>query len=131
MENTLQIGQQADRAGPPRKKPRGKPFAGKDDPRLRQNVGRMQSDYRSIKMAHWLKDRDSFTSHHLLGGYALFQQQFPEEVLEKRLAMFLQVGTDANAGMEWSDGGELTFYADARALAKGRLERLWGTCQGG
>jgi uncharacterized protein YwqG len=96
-----------------------------------ERFDRMQSDYRSIQMGHWLKDSDSFASHHLLGGYALFQQQFPEEVLEKGLAMFLQIGTDANAGMAWSDGGELTFYADARALAKGRFERVWGTCQGG
>jgi uncharacterized protein YwqG len=91
----------------------------------------MQSDFRSIQMGHWLKNSDSFASHHLLGGYALFQQEFPEEVLEKRLAMFLQIGSDGNTGMCWEDGGELTFYADARGLAKGRFERIWGTCQGG
>jgi uncharacterized protein YwqG len=96
-----------------------------------ERFDRMQSDYRSIQMGHLLKQSDTFTSHHLVGGYALFQQQFPEEVLEKGLAMFLQLGTDDNCGMCWGDGGELTFYADARALAKGRLERLWGTCQGG
>jgi hypothetical protein len=33
--------------------------------------------------------------------------------------------------MMWGDGGELTFYADAKALGKGRFERLWGTCQCG
>jgi uncharacterized protein YwqG len=96
-----------------------------------ERFDRMQSDYRSLQMAHWLKNSDSFASHHLLGGYALFQQQFPEEVLEKGLAMFLQIGTDRNSEMAWGDGGELTFYADAKALGKGRFERMWGTCQGG
>lgn len=91
----------------------------------------MQSDFRSIQMGHWLKNSDSFASHHLLGGYALFQQAFPTEVLDKGLTMFLQIGSDGNTGMCWGDGGELTFYADAKALAKGRLERIWGECQGG
>jgi uncharacterized protein YwqG len=89
----------------------------------------MQEDFRSIQMGHWFKGGTD--SWHQLGGYARFQQHFPEEVLEKGLAMFLQVGTDAHTGMHWGDGGELTFYADAKALAKGRFERLWGTCQGG
>ena len=92
---------------------------------------RMQSDFRSLQMGHWLRDRDVFASHHLLGGYALFQQQFPEELLETERAMLLQIGTDGNAEMGWGDGGELTFYADEKALAKGRFERIWGTCQGG
>lgn len=78
-----------------------------------------------------LSSFDVLASHHLLGGYALFQQEFPEEVLEMGLAMLLQIGTDGTAGMAWGDGGELTFYADAKALAKGRFERIWGTCQGG
>jgi uncharacterized protein YwqG len=96
-----------------------------------ERFDRMQSDYRSVQMGHWLKNSDAFASCHQLGGYALFQQGFPEEVLEKGLAMFLQVGTDGNARMCWGDSGELTFYADAKALAKGRFERTWGTCQGG
>jgi uncharacterized protein YwqG len=91
----------------------------------------MQSDFRSLQMRHYFKSSDTFTSHHLLGGYALFQQMFPEEVLQKGLAMLIQIGTDAKTQMGWGDGGELTFYADAKALAKGRFERLWGTCQGG
>jgi hypothetical protein len=45
--------------------------------------------------------------------------------------MLLQIGSDGNSEMSWGDGGELTFYADAAALAKGRFERIWGTCQGG
>ena len=92
---------------------------------------RMQSDFRSLQMGHWLQDRDVFASHHLLGGYALFQQQFPEELLEAGLAMLLQIGTDGNSGMGWGDGGELTFYADEKALGQGRFKRIWGTCQGG
>jgi uncharacterized protein YwqG len=93
---------------------------------------RMQSDYRTIQTGHWQKDRSSFASNHLLGGYALFEQYFPEEVLQKGLAMLLQIGSDdKNSDMMWGDGGELTFYADAKALAKGRFERLWGTCQCG
>ncbi len=43
---------------------------------------------------------------------------------------FLQIGSDGNSGMAWSDGGELTFCADAKALAEGRIERIWATCQG-
>ncbi|HEY7153361.1 MAG TPA: DUF1963 domain-containing protein [Gemmataceae bacterium] len=96
-----------------------------------ERFDQMQSDYCSLQMSHWLQNSDAFASHHLLGGYALFQQAFLEEVLEKGLAMFLQIGTDGNTEMCWGDGGELTFYADAKALARGRLERLWGTCQGG
>jgi hypothetical protein len=38
MNTTLQTGQPNGSEGPSRKKPRGKPFAGKDDPRLRQNL---------------------------------------------------------------------------------------------
>ncbi len=91
----------------------------------------MQSRYRLIQMSHFLGSSDSLASHHLLGGYALFQQQFPEEVVEKGLPMLLQIGTDRNSKMGWGDGGELTFYADAKALSSGRFERLWGTCQGG
>jgi uncharacterized protein YwqG/predicted DNA-binding protein (MmcQ/YjbR family) len=89
----------------------------------------MQMDFRSLQTAHWFKSGDA--SWHQLGGYARFQQYFPEEVLEKGLAMFLQIGTDAHTGMHWGDGGELTFYADPKGLAKGRSERLWGECQGG
>ncbi len=89
----------------------------------------MQSDFRSLQTGHWFKSED--VGGHQLGGYARFQQDFPGEVLEKGLAMLLQVGSDGHTGMHWGDGGELTFYADARALARGRFERLWGTCQGG
>lgn len=91
----------------------------------------MQSDYRSIQMGYWLKHMDSFASHHLLGGYALFQQQFPEELLQMNSTMLLQIGSDGHTGMCWGDGGELTFYADTDALQKGRFERIWGECQGG
>src|SRR5262249_998474 len=91
----------------------------------------MQSDFRSLQLGHWLNNRDSLGSYHLLGGYALFQQYFPEEVPAKKLAMFLQLGSDENSRMAWGDGGELTFYADAKALARGRIERVWGTCQCG
>lgn len=45
--------------------------------------------------------------------------------------MLLQIGRDMNTKTGWGDGGELTIYADAKALAKGRFERLWGECQGG
>lgn len=98
---------------------------------LNDRLSNVLSDFRSLQMGHWLGNSDVLTSHHLLGGYALFQQEFPEEVLEMGLAMFLQIGTDGKTEMGWGDGGELTFYADAKALAKGRFERLWGTCQGG
>jgi uncharacterized protein YwqG len=92
---------------------------------------KLQSDYRSLQMSHYFRNSDTFTSHHLLGGYALFQQQYPEELAGMGLTMLLQIGTDANTLMGWGDGGELTFYADAKALARGRFERIWATCQGG
>lgn len=91
----------------------------------------MQSDFRSLQMSHWLGISDSLASHHLLGGYALFQQEFPNEVLDKGLAMLIQIGSDRNSEMCWGDEGELTFYSAAKALAKGRFERVWGTVQGG
>lgn len=90
-----------------------------------------QSDFRTVQMGHWLKNSDAFASHHLLGGYALFQQQYPEELIDSGRAMLFQIGSDDHTGMCWGDGGELTFYADAKALAKGRFERLWGECQCG
>jgi|GEM_PF-1153684 Uncharacterized protein conserved in bacteria len=89
-----------------------------------ERIDDMQSDFRSLQMSHWLGNRDSLASHHLLGGYALFQQEFPRHLLDLGLAMFLQIGTDSKTGMCWGDGGELTWYADPKALAKGRFERL-------
>ena len=52
-------------------------------------------------------------------------------MLEKSLVMFLQIGTDGNTEMAWGDGGELTFYVDAKMLDERRIERIWGTCEGG
>lgn len=91
----------------------------------------MQSEYRAILMGHWMKKLDSFASHHLLGGYALFQQQFPEALLDMNSNMLLQVGTDGRTQMCWGDGGELTFYTDAGAIGQGRFEKVWGESQGG
>jgi len=91
----------------------------------------MQSDFRSIQMGHLLGNGDSLASCHQLGGYAIFQQQYPEELHGSQRAMLLQIGTDGKLGMEWGDGGELTFYADAKGLSMGRFEQIWGTCQGG
>ena len=90
----------------------------------------MDADFCRLQMVHWFNASDVMAGHQL-GGYALFQQQFPEEVLEKRLAMLLQIASDDNTEMCWDDSGELTFYADARGLAEGRFERLWATSQGG
>ena len=89
----------------------------------------MQMSFHSVQLRHWLKSDSQ--ANHQLGGYAVFQQQYPEELLGTGRAMLLQIGTDERTEMCWGDGGELTFYADAKALAKGRFERLWGTCQGG
>ncbi|QDU80967.1 hypothetical protein Pla110_27040 [Polystyrenella longa] len=91
----------------------------------------LQSDYRSIQMAHWFKDMSSCKSHHLLGGYALFEQRYPEELSNRNALMLLQLGSDDNAEMCWGDGGEIIFYADADALRNGRFEQIWGICQGG
>ena len=90
-----------------------------------ERFDRMQSEYHSLQMGHWLKDSNAGASHHLLGGYALFQEEFPNGVLDKGLAMLLQIGSDGNTAMCWGDGGELTFYADAKALAQGSFERIW------
>ncbi len=97
---------------------------------LYERFDEMQSDFRTLQTGHWLGIGDEGGGHQL-GGYALFQQEYPEDLLGTGRAMLLQIGSDGNTGMHWSDGGELTFYADARALARGRFERLWGTCQGG
>lgn len=91
----------------------------------------MQSDLRTLQMGHILKVYDSFASHHQLGGYPVFQQEYPEVLRSKDLAMFLQIGTDDHTKMSWGDGGELTFYADLKTIAKGCIERIWGDCQGG
>jgi hypothetical protein len=70
-------------------------------------------------------------SQHLLGGFPAFQQEFDHEVIERGLNMFLQLGSGGHSGMSWGDGGELMFFADPKALAKGRFERVWATYQGG
>ena len=85
----------------------------------------LQSDFRSLQMGHWLKQSYCLMSHHFLGGYALFQQEFPSDLLTRGVSMFLQIGTDENTGMCWGDGGELTFYADSDAMKRGRIERVW------
>lgn len=91
----------------------------------------LQLDYHSMQERHF-RNWDTYdTCDHRLGGYGYYEQYFPEEVIEKKLAMFLQIGTDGNTCMGWGDGGALTFHADGKALAKGRFERLWVTCQGG
>ena len=59
-----------------------------------------------------------------VGGYALFQQDFPENFLNAGLRMFLQIGSDHRTGMCWGDAGELTFYVDDAALAGGAFERI-------
>lgn len=90
-----------------------------------------QSRYRSVVMARLMKNKDSFASHHLLGGYALFQQEYPEELEGLNLSMLLQIGSDINTEMCWGDGGELTFYVDTVSLDEGKFEKPWGTCQCG
>jgi uncharacterized protein YwqG len=96
-----------------------------------ETFDRMQCDFRSLQNTHFFNSSDDFYSRNQLGGYAVFQQCFPEEVLKKKLKMLLQIGSDDNTNMMWGDGGELTFYVDAAALAKGRFERVWGESQGG
>lgn len=91
----------------------------------------MQSEYQSIVMGHWLKKMDSSASYHQLGGYALFQQGFPSELLEKQSVMLLQVGSDRCTGMCWEDGGELAFYVNESGLRNGRIEQAWVDCQSG
>ncbi|MDZ7620040.1 MAG: YwqG family protein [Patescibacteria group bacterium] len=98
---------------------------------LHDRFAEMESDFKSVLMARWLGDMDSLASHHLLGGYATFQQQFPMELAEDDRAMLLQIGTDDKINMWWGDGGNLIFYVDADALDEGRFERLWCDCQGG
>ncbi|MDB5386330.1 MAG: hypothetical protein JWM11_1976 [Planctomycetaceae bacterium] len=99
----------------------------------------MQMDFRSIQLRK-LSQYGGLGSPHQLGGYAIFQQFFPLELvrkpgilsmLSKTRSMFLQIGTDGHTDMCWGDGGELTFYADTKALSAGRFDRMWGTCQGG
>ena len=91
----------------------------------------MQSDLRQIQLEYWRKKKNASSVTHWLGGYALFQQEFPETLLEMESTMLLQIGTDKSTNMCWGDGGELTFYADSQALCAGRFEKVWGTCQGG
>lgn len=101
------------------------------DDELLERFDAFQSDYRSIVMGHWLGKLGSLPGHHLLGGYALFQPQFPETLLETNSIMLLQIGTDDRTQTCWGDGGELTFYTDSDAMRQGRFEKLWGQSQGG
>jgi uncharacterized protein YwqG/predicted DNA-binding protein (MmcQ/YjbR family) len=87
------------------------------------------SDYRSIQMGHYLKQTDSLASHHLLGGYPIFQRAFPDYILDLNVAMFLQFGSDSKTDMMWGDGGALVLCGDTKALAEGRFERIWCECQ--
>lgn len=95
------------------------------DIQLLRRFDRMQSDYRAILWHRYLKNMNDFASCHLLGGYALFQQEYPENLLNKGLSMFMQIGSDDRTDMCWGDGGELAFYADEKALSEGRIERAW------
>lgn len=88
-------------------------------------------DVRGMQLWQWLQRGGADTSHHLLGGYAVFQQEFPEELQSGDRVMLLQIGSDENIGGMWGDGGELTFYVDAAALAAGRFERILSFEQGG
>ena len=83
----------------------------------------MQADYRCIQTIRWLKNMEG--SYHLLGGYATFQQEYPEDLLPSGTSMLLQIGSDHNAGMCWGDDGELAFHANTEALGKGRFEDLF------
>jgi uncharacterized protein YwqG len=91
----------------------------------------LQQDYRAMQMRHFLNHYDISSGCHQLGGYGLYQQQFPGELADSKLVMFAQIASDNNTDMCWGDGGELTFCVDAEALANGRVEPVWGTSQGG
>ena len=91
-----------------------------------KNFDEMQTDYRSIQKGYWLKNMAPDSGYHSLGGYAVFQQEFPEELLEMNSTMLLQISSDRLTDMCWEDGGDLTFYANTDALQKGKLEQLWG-----
>jgi uncharacterized protein YwqG len=95
-----------------------------------ERYDQVDRDFDSFQLRHHASDSCP-ECRHQLGGYARWQQEFREEVVEKGLAMLLQIGSDGNSEMGCGDGGELTFYADAKAVARGRFERVWGTRQGG
>jgi uncharacterized protein YwqG len=94
------------------------------DEKIWDSFDEMQSDFRSIQMYRYLGNMDSLGSHHLLGGYALFQQEFPDRFVDAGLQMFFQLGTDCRTHMCWGDGGELTFYVDEAALQEGSCKRI-------
>jgi len=97
----------------------------------RQRYSRMYSDFWSIQSAQCMGEYDPLHIYHHLGGYSRVSQNFPSPVIETGRMMFLQIASDRNTGMHWGDLGELTFFADTKALAKGRFEQIWGDWQCG
>ncbi len=91
----------------------------------------MEGKFRSVQM--YRAFRDSSSSHHQLGGYADFQQMFPEELNGVDSSLLLQLGTDFSwCQIEWGgDGGEFALYVDNKALKKGRFEQVVAFRQGG
>jgi uncharacterized protein YwqG len=85
----------------------------------------MQSQYRATQLGFWLNNTNSLGTHHLIGGYALFQQQYPADLPARNATMLLQVGSDHHSDMCWGDEGELAIHCDADALRRGRFERPW------
>lgn len=89
-----------------------------------ETFDRMQADFRSILWGHYLNDVSALATHSLVGGYAMFQQEYPEDLVGTDKRMLIQIGSDGNTTMAWGDGGELTFYVDTSALQQGRFEGI-------
>jgi uncharacterized protein YwqG len=97
----------------------------------RDRLLNLESDFREIQNRHWLSNTNPLHIHHQLGGHPEVSQGYPLKADEKGLAMFLQIASDVNTEMQWCDDGEVTFFADPRALAKGRFERVWASFESG
>lgn len=69
-----------------------------------------------------------YDAPHLLGGYPLYPQTYPED-RPAGLRALLQVGSDDRTGLSWIDGGAFTLHVDKRGLEGGRFDRPWGVAQ--
>ncbi|BBM87177.1 YwqG family protein [Candidatus Uabimicrobium amorphum] len=96
-----------------------------------ETFDRMQSSLRRLQMSRYFGFLEVGYSHHLLGGYPLFQQEFPEQLQDGSRELLWQLGSDDGNSMYWADDGDIAFYVDVEDLKKGKFSSVWAECQCG
>lgn len=64
-------------------------------------------------------------AHHLMLGYAAFEQTPPLELANGDLCLLFQLASDLNAKMHWGDGGKIYFFVTAADLAQRSFDAVF------